>query len=121
MKALSIKQPWAWLILHGGKDIENRTWKTKHRGPFLIHTGKGCAKHEYQFAVDFCKERGLPVPPALKDLSRGGIVGQVTLVDCVEDSDSPWYMGEVGFVLKDPEPLDFVPCKGKLNFFEVPL
>ena len=37
MKALSIRQPWAWLILHGGKDIENRTWATKLRGRVLIH------------------------------------------------------------------------------------
>ena len=39
MKALSIKQPWAWLIVNGFKDIENRTWRTKIRGEFLIHAG----------------------------------------------------------------------------------
>ena len=37
MKALTIKQPWASLIAHGVKDIENRTWKTKYRGKILIH------------------------------------------------------------------------------------
>ena len=40
MKAISIRQPWAWLIVHGYKDVENRTWATKHRGPILIHAGK---------------------------------------------------------------------------------
>ena len=32
MKALTIKQPWAWAILHGGKDIENRNWFTSVAG-----------------------------------------------------------------------------------------
>ena len=40
MKALTIKQPWAYLIIHGGKDIENRTWRTKYRGRILIHAAK---------------------------------------------------------------------------------
>lgn len=40
MKALSVKQPWAWAIIHAGKDIEKRTWRTDYRGPLLIHAGK---------------------------------------------------------------------------------
>ena len=40
MKAISIRQPWAWLVVHGYKDVDNRTWATKHRGPILIHAGK---------------------------------------------------------------------------------
>ena len=39
MKALSIQQPWAWMILYGTKRVENRTWATSFRGPFLIHAG----------------------------------------------------------------------------------
>ena len=39
MKAISIKQPWASLIAHGIKDIENRTWRTNYRGRVLIHAG----------------------------------------------------------------------------------
>jgi tetratricopeptide (TPR) repeat protein len=39
MKALSIRQPWAWLIVHGVKDVENRTWRTNFRGRFLVHAG----------------------------------------------------------------------------------
>ena len=38
-RALSIRQPWAWLILNGYKDLENRTWRTDYRGPLLIHAG----------------------------------------------------------------------------------
>lgn len=37
MKALSILQPWAWLIVNGNKDIENRNWHTRFRGRFLVH------------------------------------------------------------------------------------
>ena len=37
MKALSLVRPWSQLVLHAGKDIENRTWSTKHRGPLLVH------------------------------------------------------------------------------------
>lgn len=50
---LSIRQPWAWAILHAGKDIENRDWATRFRGPFLVHAGKGCTRDEYEDAVDF--------------------------------------------------------------------
>jgi ASCH domain len=38
-RLLTIRQPWAWAIIYGGKDVENRSWLTKHRGPLLIHAG----------------------------------------------------------------------------------
>ncbi|WP_229215634.1 ASCH domain-containing protein [Duganella sp. CY15W] len=41
MKALSIRQPWAWLIVNGYKDIENRSWSTNVRGKVLVHASKG--------------------------------------------------------------------------------
>lgn len=44
LRALTIRQPWAWAIIHGGKDIENRSWNTKHRGPLVIHAGMGFDK-----------------------------------------------------------------------------
>lgn len=123
MKALSIRQPWAWLIIHGGKDIENRSWHTKHRGRFLVHAAKGMTGEEYADACNFCHRYGLPKPPRFDDLKQnwcGGIIGAVELVDSVDHSDSPWYMGERAFLLVDPKPLPFVPLKGRLNFFEVP-
>ena len=40
MKVLSVRQPWAWAIIHGGKDVENRNWDTKFRGRLAIHAGK---------------------------------------------------------------------------------
>ena len=55
MKALSIRQPWAWLILHGGKDIENRDWATRFRGRVLIHASKGVTQDEWSDAWEFSK------------------------------------------------------------------
>ncbi len=120
MKALSIRQPWAWLIVHGGKDIENRSWRTKFRGRFLVHAAQGMTRREWSDAVVFCNEHRLPLPPHFSKLQRGGIIGSVELVDSLDTSDSPWYMGEKAFVLRDPKPLSFTAFKGRLNFFEVP-
>ena len=50
----------------------------------------------------------------------GGIVGAVTIVDCVTESDSPWFTGPYGWCLADPTPLPFIPYKGTLRFFDVP-
>lgn len=132
MKALSIRQPWAWMILHAGKDIENRCWPTRFRGRILIHAAKGCTKDEYEdalwFAGDYEARRvaathlpGSPMVsvPELKDLPRGGIVGEVEIVDCVRESDSGWFVGPVGFVMANARPRPFHPCKGALGFFNV--
>lgn len=122
--ALSIRQPWAWLILNAGKDIENRDWHTNFRGRVLIHASKSCTKAEYADAVDFLEVRKLDhlgiAFPSIDQLQRGGIVGSVEIVDCVEASESPWYMGNFGFVLRNPKPLPFIPWKGRLGFFNVP-
>lgn len=40
MKYLTVRQPWAWLLVNGHKDIENRSWPTKYRGPLLIHAAQ---------------------------------------------------------------------------------
>ncbi len=119
MKALSIRQPWAWLIIHGGKDVENRSWHTKYRGRFLVHAAKGMTSDEFTQAMLYCLDRGLTLPDR-DDMQCGGIIGSVELVDSLDHSDSPWYMGEKAFLLQDPKPLSFTPLKGRLNFFEVP-
>lgn len=125
MLALSIRQPWAWLILHGGKDIENRDWPTKVRGRVLVHAAKGMTGDEWDHAWTFSHGSGAS-PKALEagvtrfNIERGGLVGSVEIVDCVEDSASRWFMGRYGFVLRDPRPLPFLPWKGQLGFFDVP-
>ena len=124
--AISVRQPWASLILLAGKDIENRTWETRVRGPILIHAAKGMTKREYLDAMDFADANGTRRIGHLLDafepgnLPRGGIIGSVNLADCVYQSDSPWFQGPYGFVLRDPKPLPFIPFKGQLGFFDVP-
>lgn len=114
MKVLSIKQPWAWLIVHGYKDIENRTWSTKHRGPFLIHAGKNTDLEAYYKFKDIYL--GLP---NLLEFPRGSIVGRADLVDCVTRSNSEWFEGPTGFVLARAQPCTPFPWKGKLGFFQI--
>ena len=121
MKALSIRQPWANLILKAGKDIENRCWSTRIRGRILIHASKGCTRDEMNDALDFALEvTGIQYTADLKTIERGGIVGSVEIIDCVTSSSSPWFAGEYGFVLRNPEILPFRPINGQLGFFEVP-
>jgi len=120
MRTLSIRQPWAWLIVHGHKDVENRDWTTGYRGPLLIHASKTLVKRDYvQVAQQVLDDFGLVVP-ALEVVERGGIVGVAELVDCVVDSASRWFTGEVGLLLRGARPLAFYPCKGALGFFHTP-
>lgn len=121
MKAISIKQPWAWAVIYGGKDIENRDWTTKYRGPLLIHAGKSMTRALFDHVCSYLKEDGI-TPPDRSDLELGGIIGQVELVKMVEDHPSRWFeKGRVGWVLKNPTPLPFVPLKGQLGLFNVDL
>jgi hypothetical protein len=119
MKALSIRQPWAWLIVNGFKPVENRDWSTRFRGRFLIHASKGMTRLEYADTREFAEGLGVTIPP-FEELERGGIVGVATLNTCVASSDSPWFFGDYGFVLESAQALPFTPFKGQLGFFEIP-
>ena len=117
MKALSLKQPFAELVVSGKKTIELRTWNTKFRGEFLIHASKVPDK-------DAMKQFGFSHLPC------GGIVGKATLVDVTQYHDekehaqdkhlhlahSAW--GSHGFILERPKKLPFMPCLGALGFWE---
>ena len=132
MKALSIRQPWAWMIARGIKPVENRTWSTNFRGRFYIHAPetfdipvKNYAKFKRVFEQD-AREDGVEItqPETPADFERGGIVGAVDLVDCVteceDEIDRAWHTpGNYAFLLDNAEVLPFRPMKGKLNFFEV--
>jgi hypothetical protein len=116
--ALSIRQPWAWAILHAGKDIENRSWRTDYRGPFCIHASAGMTKREYlEFEGVYGLDHRWTIPEP-GDLSRGGIVGTAQIVDCVPRHASPWFFGRWGFVLDDVQPVALIPVKGCLGFFD---
>lgn len=119
MKALSIRQPWAFLIIHGGKDVENRSWHTNFPGCFLVHAAKGMTSKDFSQALLYCSERGLPMPDR-DDMLRGDMIGSVELVDSRDTCSPPWYTGEKALVLRDPKTLSFAPVKGRLNCFEVP-
>ena len=128
VKALSISQPYAWLIAHGHKDIENRNWSTYHRGMLLIHAPKeidwrSFDEHDILFAPYFgsmASSHTLAAMPRRKqDYETGGIVGVAQLAYVVTQSTSSWFVGKYGFVLKDARPLPLIRCRGALGIFEV--
>lgn len=120
--ALSVRQPWAWAIVCAGKDIENRSWQAisrglGHHGVIAVHAAKGMGRKEYEAARDFMAGIGVNCP-APADLRRGGIIGCVEVVDVVSESDSPWFFGPRGLVLRNAELWTFIPAVGALGYFE---
>jgi len=118
MRALSVRQPWAWAILHLGKDVENRSWRTAYRGRFAIHASKSFDAGAYAMLLERFPTRALP---RRREFQQGGIVGTAELVDCVTEHESWWFEGPYGFVLQDVRPTRFVAMSGKLRFFKVPV
>jgi len=120
MKALSVKQPFAWLIVHGFKPVENRPWTTAFRGHLLIHASRIFANldpqefYQYGFDQDFIQRLFSPLMPI------GAILGEVDLIDVVRESDSQWFKGPYGFELANPVAYDIpIPCKGMLGIFDI--
>lgn len=122
MKAITVRQPWAWAIIHAGKDIENRSWKTNLRGRIAIHAGAGMTRAEYEEGRKSILRRKPKIKiPAYEDMARSAIIGTVELVDCVEETRSTWFTGDKGFVLARPKKLpEPIKCKGALKFWNVP-
>ncbi len=126
--ALSIKQPWAALLVHGLKVIEVRRWPTARRGRILIHAAR---------VPDPRPEAWAQVPPELAEAARvvGGIIGCAELTGCIayrsaeafaQDrdkhlNDPAWFEPPVlyGFVFADTGPLPFRPYSGWMRFFPV--
>lgn len=120
MKAISIRQPEAWLIINGMKDVENRTWATPHRGWLLIHASKKTmTKDDWTWLKELCKLNNRPVPTAA-EIQYGGIIGLAHLADCVEDDPSDWFEGPIGWIMTDTQSLPFRPATGRLGLFEIP-
>jgi hypothetical protein len=130
MKALSVRAPFWWFILHAGKDIENRDWPTTFRGTVYLHASKWFSKpaviEDAHSAVE-CFNKTLHICSGEEitwDEMRaagGCVVGKVDIVDCVTASASPWFFGRYGFVLANPVAFaQPIPCKGALGFFTVP-
>ena len=133
--ALSIKQPWAWLICKGYKDIENRDWfvggKVASKAvnfsiqlPLRIYI-HGSKQPDYSWETeDYIHDRTIVEQEiqyikTANNLPLGAIIGEVTITGCVDKSESPWFVGKYGFILADPILYDKpIPCKGMLGFFK---
>lgn len=146
MRAITIKQPWASLIVEGIKDVENRTWRCpqKYIGKrVLVHAGMDnlLKRVKYGDTIQFMTpeqieyvirtyERNLAIFGT--NLPTGAIIGSVKIVDCVVNHESIWaeqsddhqiltmrpiYNWVLANPIKFPEP---IPCKGKLSFWEYP-
>jgi len=118
-KVLSVKNPWAWLICAGYKDVENRTWKTNYRGKILIHTSKtnrydcegnkeSLILHKIIKREDFDKFKNI----------ESAIIGECIIVDCVKNYNSVWAEKDVwNWIIKDAKLYDkpIENIKGKLG------
>ena len=114
LRALSVHQPWAWLIVSGVKDIENRLRRTHHRGPLLIHAGLSLDDYTEENVKWVKRKHGISVP---LELDFGGIVGVADVIDCVESLRPAWFNGPFGWVLANPRRVKFRRCKGALGLF----
>ena len=123
--ALSLKQPWAELIVQGRKTIETRHWNTRFRGEFYIHASKTIDK-------EACKE--FKINP--NSLITGSIIGKAHLTNTKEYLTKKEFVQEnnkhkagiyefnrpmFGFELNHIKRIDPIPQKGALNFFKVNL
>lgn len=123
MKVISIKQPWASLIAHGIKDIENRTWRTNYRGRILIHAGaskkEGWRLNDVQ-RFHLRRSGSSLCSTDFDKLPFGSIIGSVEIVDCVQAHSSVWAEKDVwNWVLANPVLYQvLVSAKGKLSLWE---
>ncbi len=126
--ALSLKQPWATLVVHGLKTVEVRRWPTARRGRILIHAAR---------IADERPEAWEHVPEHLEESARqlGGILGAADLIGCrayrtlddfLEDqgrhlNKADWFesAGLYGFTFTAPEVLPFRAYPGWMRFFPV--
>lgn len=117
IKCLSVRQPWAWLIVAGHKSLENRTWDTKYRGPLLIHASARPDDDPDWLCSTINYAKGIKFPA----MPLGSIVGQVNLTAVVTDSDDYFFDGPYAFQLTDPVMFERpIPLKGKLGLYDVP-
>ena len=128
IKALSLKQPFAWLIAHGYLLVDDRSWGTTYRGPILIHASKGL----YEAYYDYIRlHTDIPLPDR-SELDYGGVVGMAELVLCSKPGALPAgisreqraHFGGIhaeyyGFLFARARPLPLMPCPGKLGIFDI--
>ncbi|MEV0821936.1 ASCH domain-containing protein [Nonomuraea rubra] len=98
MRMLTVRQPWAALLVAGIKDVENRSWGTPYRGRLLIHSGLKTDAEGFELM----EKLGVTLDGPLL---RGMILGSVNLVEIRQDSSSPWARpGENHWLVSDARP-----------------
>lgn len=118
MKALTVRNPWAWAIIHAGKRIENRTRRTHFRGRFYIHAG--IAVPDWRDVIG-CESRVGHRIDGMQ-FTSGALIGTAELVDCVYSDRlvAPW--GESyawHWILDNVRPLKRpIPARGQLGLWE---
>ncbi len=122
MRALTVRQPWAWAIGYGGKDVENRTWNTTYRGPLAIHAasrwdGEQASARVYELTGAYLVKSVESAIVAVADLV--GVCttrGSSDVCGC-----GPWAVtGQYHWHLAGVRPLaDAVPCKGRLGLWSL--
>lgn len=118
LPTLTVRQPWADLILSGVKDVENRSWPTRHRGGLLVHAA---ARVDRAAIERLERELGVVLPRDYEP-RVGVILGAVEVVDCVSRSDSPFFTGPYGFTLRNPRRFDEpIPYRGRLGIYRIPI
>lgn len=117
MIALTVRQPWAWAIIHAGKNIENRSWATQYRGPLAIHAGLRNDADGERFLASI----GLDIHDVGADIDFGYIIGIVDLVDCTHTVDnSRWAQpGMWHWRLANPRAIHPYPARGQQGLFTV--
>lgn len=117
LPVLSVRQPYAWLIVQGIKTLENRSWRTHYRGPLLIHASTNRVDLTDAVFARYGARGRIRMPPS-GSYKVGGVIGYVEVVDCVRQSASVWKNpGSWGWVLARARPLKFRRCQGAVGFF----
>lgn len=121
MKALTIRQPWAYAVISCGKNIENRSRPFSYRGPLAIHAGK--SQVESEWARDFVDVWPVGLTFTNDDLVYGAIIGVVNLIDCVpyeRVKGQCWAEGPWCLIFRNATPIEPISWRGMLGLFEVP-
>jgi hypothetical protein len=114
-KAMTLRQPWAWLVIRGIKNIENRGRRFHYRGRIAVHASKTLRNEEYEAA---CKKYGRPIPK--KKLKLGRTIGTVEIADLVGSHRSKWFSRPYGLALAKPRPCKFVHLSGQFGLWNLP-
>lgn len=115
LPALAIRQPYAWLVVNGIKDVENRSRRTHYRGQVLIHASLNAELLFDDTQDELSELAGISIP---EEYDVGGIIGVAEITACQRRHGSVWKDPSCwAWVLTNARPLPFRACKGALGFF----